>query len=69
MTIAMPDHGDDDLDDCDDGYEQLWCMTCLGEGYVESLSQETGRYLWDTDGPGKCPNCGGTWKRKDQTYW
>lgn len=75
--MDIPDNGpasldgyEDDRDIWDgDDDQELECITCLGEGWVDSVSQETGRYLWDTDGPGSCPNCGGSGYRKDQRYW
>lgn len=48
-----------------DGYEPS-CYTCCGEGVVDSVAQASGRYGWDDDGPGDCPNCGGSGLRKDQ---
>lgn len=55
---------DEDFDD-----RELECITCLGEGWVESVVHETNRYGWDDDAPGPCPNCGGSGFRKDQRYW
>lgn len=62
---ADDQYDDDEFDDD----RELECISCLGEGWVDSVAAETGRYLWDTDGPGPCPNCGGSGFRKDQTYW
>jgi hypothetical protein len=45
------------------------CMTCGGDGFVESVSQASGRYGWDDDGPGDCPNCGGSGNAEDQRWW
>lgn len=59
---------DDDDREWDESFEPD-CMTCCGEGWVDSVVEETGRYGWDDDAPGKCPNCNGSGKRKDQTYW
>ena len=43
------------------------CMPCGGDGFVDSVAQESGRYGWDPDEPGTCPNCRGSGLRKDQT--
>ncbi len=51
----------------DDGDPEARCHTCCGEGWVESVAQETNRWGWDEDGPGKCPNCRGSGLRKDCT--
>ncbi len=58
---------DDDEDDYDD--DEPRCTTCGGDGFVDSVAAETGRYGWDDDGPGKCPNCKGSGLRKDQQYF
>ena len=60
----------DDFDDFgdDDGCE-LGCMSCGGEGVVDSVCKVSGRWGWDDDGPGTCPNCNGSGLRKDQTYF
>lgn len=62
--------GDSDMDDFDDddGYEPP-CMSCSGEGTVDSVSAESGRWGWDDDGPGTCPNCNGSGLRKDQKWF
>ena len=49
--------------------EQLECIHCGGDGWVENVAAESGKYGWDTEGPGRCPCCGGSGKREDQTYW
>lgn len=67
QTQWIDDSDYDDFDD-DDGCEHS-CMSCGGEGTVDSVCEETGRYGWDTDGPGTCPNCNGSGLRKDQTYF
>ena len=46
---------------------ELRCHTCGGEGWVWSVAEESGRWGWDDDGPGKCPNCRGSGLRKDCT--
>lgn len=60
------DHWRDEYDDDDFEDREPLCMTCHGDGVVDSVSQESGRWGWDTDGPGDCPNCGGSGLRKDQ---
>lgn len=59
---------DDEFDsgDYDDDGPEPDCSTCGGSGWVDSVSQSSGRWGWDTDGPGDCPNCGGSGLRKDQ---
>lgn len=59
--------GDDaeDYDDFHDFDEEPHCRTCCGDGWVESVAEESGRYGWDDDGPGKCPNCRGSGLLKD----
>lgn len=61
-------------DDFDEPYEyddygddEPTCHTCCGEGWVESVAEESGRWGWDEDGPGKCPNCRGSGLLKDCT--
>lgn len=67
----MIDWYDDDPpeDDLEFDGEEPECSTCGGAGWVESVSQASGRFLWDPDGPGDCPNCGGSGLRKDQTVF
>jgi len=55
--------------DCDLNDEPTCCHTCGGDGFVMSLVEETGRHGWDDDAPGKCPNCNGSGKGDDCTYW
>lgn len=55
-----------DFDDYERGDFEPVCDTCGGDGWVESVADESGRHGWDDDGPGTCPNCGGTGLRKDQ---
>lgn len=45
------------------------CYTCGGDGWVDSVAQTTGRYFWDDDGPGECPNCKGSGLAKDCWYF
>ena len=54
----------DDFGDCEPA-----CMSCSGEGVVDSVCEESGRCGWDDDGPGTCPNCNGSGLRKDQTWF
>ena len=61
---------DSDADDFDDDDEcGPRCMSCGGDGFVDSVCEESGRWGWDDDGPGTCPNCNGSGLRKDQTYF
>lgn len=62
--IDIDDELDDDVSDPD--YEPR-CHTCGGEGFVENVAAETGRWGWDEDGMGTCPNCRGSGLRKDCT--
>lgn len=61
---------DSDLEDLsyDDGPEPT-CMNCGGDGFVDSVAGDSGRYGWDDDGPGTCPNCNGSGLRKDQQWF
>ncbi len=60
-----------DDEDNDPYYYELdtRCNTCGGDGFVESVAAETGRHFWDTEGPGKCPNCRGSGLARDCWYW
>ena len=51
----------------EEGDPEARCHTCGGDGWVDSVVQETGRWGWDEDGPGKCPNCRGSGLLKDCT--
>lgn len=57
----------DDRDRCCPHLEEPDCVTCGGEGWVESIAETTGRWGWDDAGPGRCPNCGGSGLLKDCT--
>ena len=58
------------VDDYDEAnYGNQYCGTCGGDGWVESVSEETGRYGWDTDKAGTCPNCKGSGDASDMWYW
>jgi DnaJ-class molecular chaperone len=58
---------DDRFDDEDDfGDQKPACMNCGGDGFVDSVAAESGRWGWDDDGPGTCWNCNGSGLRKDQ---
>lgn len=60
------DRSDDSQDtDC----EEPSCLDCGGEGFVDSVSESSGRRGWDDDGPGTCPNCNGSGLRKDQQWF
>lgn len=59
---------DDDFD-YDDQFEDTPCHTCGGDGLVESVAAVTGRWGWDEDDVGRCPNCNGSGKAKDCWYW
>ena len=63
---SLDDQDCDDFDDFDG--EEPSCLTCGGEGFVDSVSETSGRRGWDDDGPGACPNCNGSGIRKDQ-HW
>lgn len=64
LTVTMMDDDYEWEEKCDDPT----CSTCYGEGWVESVVDETNRWLWDRDA-GECPNCHGTGLRRDQTYF
>ena len=49
------------------GGEEPRCHTCGGEGIVESVAEASGRYGWDEDDIGTCPNCNGSGLAKDCT--
>ena len=70
MATADSDSSDNyyDVEEYEDGPEPE-CMDCGGEGYVDSVAEVTGRWFWDDDGVGKCPNCGGSGLRKDQQWF
>jgi len=69
MTTT-PTQDDDRFDDEDDfGGQEPPCLSCAGEGVVDSVAGESGRYGWDDDGPGACPNCNGSGSRKDQQWF
>ena len=69
--MAVDDRTDDELDRYELEYlnETARCHTCGGEGFVESVAQETNRWGWDEDDVGECPNCGGSGLAKDCWYW
>ena len=64
----MP-QSDEDKDEFDYENDQAECGTCFGSGWVDSVSAETGRYFWDTDDPGECPNCRGSGLASDMWYF
>jgi hypothetical protein len=67
-TTPLP--SDDTFDDEDDfGGPDLACLSCGGDGFVDSVAGESCRYGWDDDGPGTCPNCDGSGLRKDQKWF
>lgn len=65
-----PDRSADasDYDDNDFDPEHP-CHTCGGDGFVDSVAEESGRWGWDEDEPGQCPNCNGSGLAKDCWYW
>jgi hypothetical protein len=66
----QPDAGMDRSDDSQDiDGESPACLNCFGEGFVDSVSETSGRRGWDDDGPGTCPNCNGSGLRKDQQWF
>lgn len=72
MRAGMTGDGHEDNDDQQidddrdfDFEDEPRCHTCCGEGWVESIAAESGRYGWDDDGPGRCPNCRGSGLAKD----
>jgi hypothetical protein len=67
---ATQTQDDDRFDDEDDfGGQEPACMNCMGEGVVDSVAGESGRWDWDDEGPGICPNCNGSGSRKDQQWF
>lgn len=66
FSECAEDDGDDIYDD-EYGLEE--CHTCGGDGFVWNVADVTGRYFWDTDGPGDCPNCKGSGLAKDCRYF
>jgi DnaJ-class molecular chaperone len=66
LPLSGPDPDDyDDRDDYQDGDYEPSCHTCGGKGWVDNVAKKSGRWGWDTDGPGDCPNCGGSGLWKD----
>jgi len=64
-NAVRDDDPNDDYDDFHDCDEEPLCHTCGGDGWVESVVEESGRYGWDPDEPGRCPNCRGSGLLKD----
>ena len=67
-------HGDDSENQLEideerdfDFEDEPRCHTCGGEGIVESVAEASGRYGWDDDDIGTCPNCRGSGLAKDCT--
>jgi len=60
---------EDEYLDEDDFDPESNCHTCGGDGFVDSVAEETNRWGWDDDGPGECPNCRGSGKAEDCWYW
>lgn len=53
----------------DDDTDEGTCQTCGGDGIEEC---ESTLDCWErdcTDGIHTCPNCGGSGRAKDQTWW
>jgi DnaJ-class molecular chaperone len=53
-----------DEEDWYDELDDLDCLWCVGEGWVEG--NESG---WDDGDCVRCPSCGGSGLRKDMTLW
>lgn len=63
-------HDWDDWDDwdADDGT----CQTCGGDGITECDDYNSSEGCWEPDCDGRshtCPNCRGSGRAADQTYW
>lgn len=61
---------DDYVYEDEEGYledDEPLCHTCGGEGWVDDVAEESGRWGWDPSAPGKCPNCGGSGLLRDCT--
>lgn len=69
MLTDQPQSPKDAFDDDHFSDQEPTCMTCGGDGFVDSVAGESGRYFWDDDGPGTCPNCNGSGSRKDQKWF
>jgi hypothetical protein len=67
-TTPLPNDDNLDGEDDFDGPEPA-CLSCGGDGFVDSVAGESCRYGWDDDGPGICPNCNGSGSRKDQQWF
>lgn len=67
MAVCQSCYVDGRIEDDDDYGDEPLCNDCGGDGWVDSVSEATGRRGWDTDGPGRCPNCRGSGLRKDCT--
>jgi hypothetical protein len=60
------DHDDDEYADPD----ELGCLICGGEGYIDGEDMAEMDPLWyDADEVYRCCSCNGTGKRKDMTVW
>jgi len=68
-SCSAPLPGDEWDDDCDDyDPEGDECWDCGGDGYV--FGSELGDPLWYHDDElYRCPNCGGTGRKKDMTVF
>lgn len=67
MASVNPGESEPEWFDDDDDF--LPCPVCGGEGWVDSVAEHSGRYFWDSNGPGPCPNCKGSGDRKDCTVF
>ena len=71
----MSQSDDDDYGECDCGDDDCPscggdCWYCHGEGSYISGEDHDDDPLWIPPGTVvKCPNCGGTGKAKDCTFW
>jgi hypothetical protein len=68
MTARCP--SDDDLEA--ELFEAQDCMTCCGDGFEECEDTDSAEGCWNADCDGvwhTCPNCRGSGRAKDQSWW